>query len=316
MKNVNRFPFNIYDPVEIEVDDYIYNCYSAKFKSLYDLYNYLSNDPDINYNIFSTLASESKDGSFAGVPYEEAVEELMLPPRVEYESFLQLSNKLSSDKNYDIKEYIDVKSPAGGVIDIPSYSAGLPLCYKVSRSIYVPKFVKLNIALSYRWYTSKQQVLNRALIITSIISALESAGYMVNVNTFELSSHGNELAYINVNIKNTDETFNKAALYKTLCYVEFLRRILFRVVETLDFQNDWSDGYGKTCDEDFVREALKFDKSDIFIGEPIELDIEGKNIMKDFKNVLHHLSLEDVIDVDKFKNDFEKNVKILKKGIK
>ena len=316
MKNSEKFPYNIYEPYKLEVFDEEYDCYMAKFSSLYDLYNYLKSNPNINRSVFTELSSVYGEESFAGVPYDNAVEELIAKPRKEYDDFLKLSNRLSSNNVGYVKEYIDVKSPAGGVIDIPAYSSGNPLCYKISRSIYVPKFIRLNVGLSYSWSTSKKQVLNRALIISSLISAFENAGYMVNVNTFELSHCYDELAYKNVNIKNTDETFNKSSLYKTLCYVEFLRRILFRVLETLDVSNYWSSGYGSTCREEFCRKALKFSDSDLYIGEPNEMDITGRDIVKDFNNVVYKLSLDDFIDTKLFEKDFEKNIKKLELGIK
>ena len=311
-----EFPFNILEPDSITVGETTYIRYRAKFNSLVDLYNYLISNPRVNKTVFSRLHSETGDEDFAGVPYDEALEELMLPPRGEYREFLRLSERLNDDAMGYVQEHEIIKAPGGGYVDIPSYAAGDPLCYRISRSTYTPKFVRVNVALSYYWGTSKKQVMNRALIIAALVNAFEQAGYIVEVNTFELSKEANEVIDIDVNIKNSNETFNKASLYKSLCYVEFLRRLLFRVLETLDVRKEWEFGYGETCSERFVRKAKRLDDNDIFFDQPREMGIGGKDIGRDFENALDHLDLKDKIDVERAKEDFYKDIMVLKKTIK
>ena len=314
--NNKEFPFNIYEPEEVLVGNERYVRYKAVFRSLHDLYEYLSSNPRVNDEVFSRLHSLTNGEEWAGLPYEEALESLESPPRGEYRNFLTLSEKLDEAAAEYVREYIDVRSPGGGYVDVPSYVTGNPLCFKTSRSVYVPKFIRVNIALSYYHGTTKKQVLHRALIVAALVNAFERAGYIVEINTFELSKYSSEFIDIDVNIKNNSETFNKASLYKTLCYVEFLRRLLFRVLETLDVTEDWEDGYGHTCSEEFVRKARRMDENEIFIDQPREMGIEGESIGKDFERVLAHLRIEDKIDVKRAKREFNKDVKKLEKTIK
>ena len=314
--NYIEFPFNIYEPDKIRVGDSTYTRYRAKFNGLHDLYTYLSSEPRLNREIFRTLHSVENDSDFAGIEYEEALEELEEPPRSGYREFLNLSDRLSDDAMGYVQEHEIIKAPGGGYVDIPSYAAGDPLCYRISRSTYTPKFIRVNIALSYYWGTTKDQVLNRALIIAALVNAFEQAGYIVEVNTFEVSKEDDEIIDIDVNIKNSDETFNRASLYKSLCYVEFLRRLLFRVLESLDVKNYWGSGYGQTCSENFVRKAKRMDENDIFFDQPREMGINGKDIGADFVRTLEHLNLEDKIDVERAKEEFQKDIKSLRKTIK
>jgi len=314
--NEIEFPFNIYEPDKVQIGDETYTRYRAKFNSLHDLYSYLKSNPRLNRRIFRSLSSVEGTSEFAGVDYEDALEELEEPPRGDYREFLRLSERLSDDAMGYVQEHETIKAPGGGYIDVPSYASGDPLCYRISRSTYVPKFIRVNIALSYYWGTTKDQVLNRALIIAALVNAFEQAGYIVEVNTFEMSKEAKEFIDIDVNIKNSNETFNKASLYKTLCYVEFLRRLLFRVLETLDVKNDWSSGYGETVSEGFVRRARRMSDNDIFFDQPREMGIRGKDIGEDFVNALEHLNLGDKIDVEKAKKEFKKEINTLRKTIK
>lgn len=314
--NYIDFPFNIYEPDEIVVDDDTYTRYRVKFNSLYDLYEYLKSEPRLNHEVFKSLESVENDSDFAGVSYEEALEDLINPPRTGFRSFLKLTDKLNNEALGYVKEYVEVKSPAGGTIDIPSYVSGNPYCFKTTKSIRVRKFLRINIMLSYYSGTTKDQVLNRALIIAALVNAFEQAGYVIEINTFEVSRCYDEIIDIDVNIKGNSETFNKAALYKSLCYVEFLRRILFRILETLDVKNDWYHGYGVTCSESFIRKAKRFDDNDIFFDQPRDMGILGHDIKEDFENAIKHLKLEDKIDVELAKKEFNKDIKKLRKTIK
>ena len=310
-----KFPDNIFVPEKIKIGKYNYVRYYARFNNLYELYDYLKANPGINTMVFNKLASLKNDSDFAGKPYEEAVEDLINEVDPGYEEFLSLQRDLNNVRKGMIHKYQTVRTVAGGHLNIPAYSAGNPLCYETEERVVKPKFVKIHIALSYYWGTSKSQVLNRAIIITNVLKALENAGYNVDLNTFELSEEQKELVYIAVQIKRHGEKMNMSALYKTLCHVEFLRRILFRVLETLDVTEGWVDGYGSTCSETFTRKALNFGENDIFFDQPRAMGIQGKDLASDFENAIKHLNLEDKIDVERAKREFSEDVANLKKSL-
>ena len=311
-----RFPNNIFEPTLVHVNGKVYKKYTAKFRNLRNLYDYLKSNPDLNREVFRSLESVENSPDFAGIRYEEAVEDLVRPPRSEFSRFLKVSERIQENAYGYVREYIDVRSPGGGYIDIPAYSSGSPFCYRTTKSIYTPKFIRLNVSLSYSCGTTKKQVLNRAMIILALVNALEQAGYIVEINTYEISKESDEIIEIDVNIKNNDETFNKAALYKSLCYVEFLRRILFRVLETLDVKNMWGGGYGETCSEDFVRRVKKLDSNDIYFDQPRRMGIVGNDIVEDFNAAISHLALGDKIDIEETKEQFRKDMMVLRRTIK
>ncbi len=311
--NQRRFPDNIFEPEKIKVGRNNYTMYRASFNNLYALYEYLKSNPDLNRDVFYKLSSENGSESFAGKPYREAVEDLIGEIDPGYEEFLKLQSDLNRAKKGKIHKFKLVRTVAGGHLNIPLYSVGNPLCYETEERISKPKFIRVHVSLSYYWGTSKSQVLHRAIIITNIIKALEKAGYSVDLNTFEMSQEEEELIYIIVQIKKHGGRLNMGALYKTLCHVEFLRRILFRILETMDVKNCWEGGYGQTCSEEFIRKALKLGKNDIFFDQPREMGIEGDDLADDFESAVRHLNLEDKIDVEKAKREFREDTKVLRK---
>lgn len=310
--NHDLFPRNIFPAEELQVGNVEYRILRARFSNLYELYEYLKGNPEINRDIFHDLSSLTGSRDFAGKPYDQAVEDLVGELDPGYNEFLRLQRDINARKA-PIHKYRTIKTVAGGHLNIPAYSAGNPLCYETEERIYKPKFASIHVMLSYYWGTTKSQVLNRAIIITNILKALESAGYSVDLNTFELSAEEDELAYITVQIKKHGSTLDMQAIYKTLCHVEFLRRILFRILETLDVENYWASGYGQTCDERFTRKALNLGQNDIFFDQPREMRIQGEDLVEDFENAINHLNLGDKIDIDKAKRDFSETSKILAK---
>lgn len=311
-KNYIRFPDNIFEAEDISVGNEKYKLYLARFRNLYDLYEYLKSNPTINREVFYELSSETGSRSFAGKPYEEAVEDLIGDIDPGYQEFLKLQNDINNARKIEIHKYKTIRTVAGGHLNVPAYSMGSPLCYETEEKIKKSRFVRMHVTLSYHCGTSKSQVLNRAIIITNVLKALERSGYNVDLNTFELSCEWDELIYIVVNVKRHGETLNMQTLYKSLCNVEFLRRILFRVLETLDVKKSWNVGYGMTCYEEFTRKALKFDSNDIFFDQPSEMGIRGLDLVEDFENAIEHLNLTDKIDVETAKQQFKDNVKCLK----
>lgn len=310
--NIDNFPDNIFEPRKVEVDDSIYTLYKVRFNNLYALYEYLKSDPTINRGVFYKLSSIEGDSDFAGKPYKRAVEDLISEVDPGYQEFLKLQSDLNATKGR-IHKYKTIRTVAGGHLNVPAYCAGSPLCYETEEKIMKPKFVRMHVSLSYYWGTSKQQVLNRAIIITNVLKALENAGYSVDLNTFELSSCGDELSHIIVQIKKHGGRMDMQALYKSLCHVEFLRRILFRVLETMDVQNGWCSGYGATCGESFTRDLLDFNKNDIFFDQPRDMGIRGNDLAEDFENAMDSLNLTDKIDVERAKRNFREETKVLVK---
>ena len=311
-KNYEKFPNNFFPPREITVDSKKYKYYLVRFNNLYDIYNYLKSNPYINKAVFSHLSSRLGATSFSGMPYSDSVDDLINFKDQYYFDFVDLVKDIANAKSGSVHKFQTVYSVAGGRVYTPNYSVGSPYCYETEERIKRPKFINVYSALSYSGSTSKYQVFNRAVVLISIISALEKQGYNINLNAFEMSSSGDEIVNNVVDIKKHSEPTNLQALYKTSCKIEFLRRILFGVLETVGVENvKWGDGYGKTCPKDFVREVLNIGKDDIYFGTPQELGVGGASIKKDFEECLDRLNLSSNIDIKEIDDEFDKHVKKL-----
>ena len=314
LDNISLFPNNILEPTTFEyVEDY--TVYGFTFKGLQDLYEFLKKDPAINTDVFNArrLSSTENDYDFAGRPYNEAVELLIKDTDPGYQEYLKVQRQIKGRSTH-VHKYKDVKNIAGGALDIVSYVTMQPEIYRTSRLIEKPKFITLDIQIAYHGGTSKDEVFNKAVIVTNLIHALERKGYNVNVNSFETSYEGREIVKSVFKIKRPGQRTNYQALYKTLVDVEFLRRICFRLNEVSAVQDeDWSYSYGHTMDEEMIRALLKLKKDDIYFGQPSDMGIEGYDIGEDFENAICKLNLDTIIDVKKEKEIIRDSVKVLRR---
>lgn len=318
--NEEKYPFNIFKPSEIEFNGGNANLFLARFNSLYDLYNYLKSNPKVNEKVFKDLRSRTNGFSFAGKPYNEALEDLVKPIDPGYNEFLDLQANFNNATLGQTSKYKTIRTVAGGRIHTPSYCAGSPYCYTIEERVLRPKFIKVFINLVYPADNTKESILNRAIIITNVVNALEKAGYSIDLETFAITAENQffndltEISEIVIQIKKHAEKLNMANLYKVLCNVEFLRRVLFSVLETMSFENPlWGSSYGRNLQKSKVSGILKLSSDDIYFGYPSEMNILGKDLVSDFESAIRMLDVDDKIDVDKTCEDFETQYKMIKR---
>ena len=299
--NYLYYPNNIFRPRLVNVCDKEYTLYKARFNDLYSLYYYLKSNPKTNNIVFPILQSEQNNDINSGIPYKEALENLIKKEEKDYYEFLSFTGLISTDKTISKHSFKSIKTITGGHLNIPLYSAGDPYCFDDIQRVKKNKFIKIYILVSYNASTTSSQVLNRAIIIANILKALENVGYSVDIDAFELSKLDDEIEYIGINLKNHGEKIIMSNLYKTLCHVEFFRRILFRVMESMDFNNYWGSGYGYKCNRIFTENLLNFTNKDIYFDQPKEMGINGINLLDDFESVIDYLNIKDIVNVEETK---------------
>lgn len=312
--NYIKYPENVREPQIVEVGNDEYSVYGFKFRGLQDFYEFLKKNPQPNYEVWKKddLSSVNGDFDFAGIPYDQAVEKLIQDMDPGYQEYLKVQKNIRA-KASKTHQYKGIKTIAGGNVDPVAYTTGSPNIYRASRLVTRPKFITIDTQVAYYCGTNKQQVFNRALIITNLIKALEKNGYNVDVNSFMVAENSDEIIQAIFEIKKHGQKTNYQTLYKSLVDVEFFRRLCFRIMEVSDVKTYWPSGYGRTCGEKFVRKLLKLEKEDIYFDQPSNMGISGKEIGQDFENAIESLNLQNMIDVPKEKEVLRQSVKVLKR---
>lgn len=306
--NLENFPNNVKPVEKYEYDGESYSVYGFKFEGIYDLYNYLIADPEINEGAFGNkyrVSSITNDSDFAGKPYDIALKELLDSDDERYGYFLRIGKAIETSKKRSVSRFVPYNSVSGGVIRPEAIATGDPHIYRSAKVIQTEGYININALIGYNCGNTKEQVFNRAIILTNVINALEENGYQVNVNAFETSLKGGgdhgEIIKILFKIKRGNSGINYQALYRSMCYVEFFRRLLFRVFESSDVSLYWGGTYGRTIEKPMNVDLLGLDKKDLYFDQPSSMEIRGYDLVEDFERAINNLGLNDKINVKREK---------------
>lgn len=279
--------------------------YSIHFDNLNDVYSYIKSNPPINSKIFEEPVSLGASNDFHGESLEKAVEYLFGGYNEdELENFLSLNASFSESINREESGKSRLERSLYRGMPLASLVAmGVPDCriQYVDDADSAVRNIYFN--LGYLGQTEEEQIINRGLAILYIVQAIEEKGDLVNFKAFSLSSVGDEIVNIEIDIKKPGDLFlDVAKCYFPIVGKEFLRRILFRIMESLPVKNlDWGQGYGEPPTAAYIRQFYDVSENDIVIAEPSELGIAGFNIYDDTISMIEKLGIQDEFDIPKIK---------------
>ena len=275
-------------------DGYIWH--EANFPNIISFYEYLKSNPRINPIFVGKRSSLSIDRRFYGTSLSDAIQYLVAGYNKDFEQFLELKKELDSKiiVSPNVPRY--QKTSVGSRIHIPSAIAGSPnYMIKPGRREEL-KFINVHFNLSYSYRTKKELITNRGLIALNLIDLLQSNNYRVNLSAFEIATYGDEVIYINIGLKNFENSINVSNCYYAFTAKEFCRRLLFYCLETMYVKNEWYINYGNTVGSAKIRELLKIPENDIVFGPPQEMGIT-KQLHQSVKNVFKKINLDQYISL-------------------
>lgn len=267
------------------------------FSSLNDLVTYIK-EAQFSEQALNTskLASLKDDFNFYGVPFDEALELCKYGEQNDIRNFLTLKNQLENAIMIKTQKRKVITDYSGFAPNIGAYFRGNPKAmYRLERE-EAKKFITIHYNCSAAHYICKEQISNKGIITLILIKLLEDNGYRVKFNFFEISEQSSEICYNEIQLKKEYEALNSAMCYFPMTNRAFLRRIIFRVMETTNFSEYWLDTYGSTMDKDKIREILDLKENDILINSERELEIEGIDLYKDANSYFNSIGLEQYLD--------------------
>ena len=279
-----------------------YIWYEVEFSSLYELYRYLSMNPQVNMDIFKdqrSLMPLSTNLDFFEMEYDEALECLVGKYDKPIQELLKLRRDLSKTIYFPSLERNVVKALSGSRICLNSFITNNPKrFYRLERELE-KKFITIHVNLSYNASITKDQILNRGALIYNLVKMLEDNNYVVELKTFVLLKISDEICYIKVRLKNRTEKFNLKNGVFPLLSVDFNRRIIFRVIESLNVKNTkWGTLYGSYINDFLTKELLSLSENDIYVPAPSDLGIEGMNLRDDIDSFLDYVNIKKYVNVN------------------
>lgn len=312
-----------YQEVLLDGQDDKFLVHSIYFDDLYELVKYIKETPVANYWEGKELASIEGDYDFTETHSLEEALDLCLSPEIEMNKFylegirnvIDSINVLSKKRRMEQNLY-------GSYVSVPRYLNGNPRCMKRVQRVPEKRLIKVFLNCSYSWVRSQNEIMYRGMSVIVLIEWLQQLGYIVEFNFFsasydeEWSWNGNEkvkeIAFCNINLKQSGELLDIRNTYFPICHLSFLRRIIFAVKERIEFKSKgWAGGYGCFCSDEILKSLLQIDEKSIVVNSFDFVVVD--DLSATIKNFIEYYNLEQILHEEDIVNLTEMKKVLLKK---
>lgn len=275
-----------------------------KFDSIWSLFQYLKK-ARITKPFEKDKSSESGSLEFTGTKSYGEAEKLCLygGDKSEFEKFMYLKEALDDTLIEKQVRNIQYNDFVGDTPNVPMYLMGHPLnmIRQKREEFSEDKVIDIYFNISVSSSVEKSQIFNRGIIALTLIDHLESLGYRVNLHLFELSTNSDQICLYEFNLKQIDEATDYRTLFFPLTHPSFLRRIIFRLIETTpELKESWSNGYGRPANSNLIRSIFDVSEGNKFVFySPGDMGIYGEDLEADFKRCMASLGVEERLDLNK-----------------
>lgn len=182
---------------------------------------------------FEDLSSVSGNASFTGThSFNDALN--LLRNGWEHGA-KELTKKLKVKNNSPQMELVrkTVYDIVGFQACVPRYLQGVPQSMINKRMIpQKQKVLTLVKDICYSAGVSQERIMEDSITFLQIVQAIEAQGIRVNINAAFLSKEGNEWSWVRLKIKGANERINISKMAFAMAHPSFLRRMMFRYIET------------------------------------------------------------------------------------
>lgn len=251
------------------------------FESISAVELFLSSNPTVNRQVFTSQASINAAQSFAGPPLETAIGYCVSGYDEDYARFLELSGILRSADKVKVSSRCVEPSFVGHRPNVPAYIADAPKNMYRNRRLEAKKVINVFMQVTFDKSTTDTQILHRGILTLNLIRLLEENGYIVRFRVFEVCSVYDEIFKCEIVLKQTSEKLDPRKCYYPMCGKAFVRRVLIRIKESMPFRESWGMSYGIVAPEKYTRSIIDVGPNDIYIGTPKEMGIKGSDLYSD-----------------------------------
>ena len=280
--------------------------HSFDFNNLYELAEYVET-AKINEKIFTRVSSAvdnpEKAEWYGFKSFEEAVKLCKYGDFSNFDQFIDVSTKLQNGMPHFTQTRNVIPNSYGHRPDIRKAIMNNPKSMLFLVRNEQCKFVRVYVNITAAIKNEEPAFINRGITTINIINFLENIGYRVRLDFFEATHINNEYVYINVNLKNEGQKLDVSSCYFPMCSPAFLRRIIFRVIESAPLKYPgWTKGYGMPMDLKQTKRFIEADDNSIVISEIKEMGVRGYDIFSDAERMF------ELVEINRFLADNQKLV--------
>jgi len=296
-----------------------YRFIDIEFNNRRDFIDYLKKAPTsltFNGNELASKEMSEYRNDFTGTKtFEEALQLFENGWYEEFTNFLNLKKQIDKLMPYVALKRNFENNVHGSSPNVVNAIKNLPNSMRKTCNINNGKEFRVFVNAGYPWIVKKEQIMHLGVFTLSLLDFLDSIGYRTNLTTFEIATEGNEILYIKNDLKKAGDGQNLQKYYFSFCHTAYLRRLIFRVTETIpELSNVWINSYGKILFIDRIKEVLDLNDNVILISNPDEIGIKGKDLKEDIKAFLDYVLLGKKIILDEKNYTIVDNQKVLRKS--
>ena len=160
--------------------------------------------------------------------------------------------------------------------------------------------INLYVNIAYNSRITAKQAENYTQFLLSVIKKIKEQGYKVNIVGTTVLKMQDEIIDITINLNDKNQEKNIQELCKITSTPNFMKRIVFRIMETTKVVNySWFYTYGTPLDNKKLKEIKGLTDNDLYIPGPESLGIEGNNLEEDIEKANNNLDLDKYLNNDK-----------------
>lgn len=258
-----------------------YKIYMEEYNSISEFVHTI-NSRSQNQEITSKM-SENGNYRFTGTNDYNEAENLLLHGWTEESEKLNEMLKLKTLKEKSVKNTYDV---AGFQCSVPRYLQGIPT-NMINHKVVTKKQKVITITknISYSAHVSKETIEQESVKVLQLVNNLEKQGYRVILNVTFIARKGDVILCNKTRIKNASERLNLSKVSFPMVHSSYLRRIIFRWMETFEYTTksfDTNYGVPVKCEDfnniiknnknnnEYFAEALYSDKDTLTLDDLIK----------------------------------------------
>ena len=241
-----------------------------EFKSISELVDYIKSNPEITQdfrdNPHSSLMSPRQTTWSGTRTFEDAMEMLENGWAEKAREVEEELKNLKASKQAMTLQRRFVKDVVGFQPIVASWLRGDPeSMVNVKMKPMKNKVVHLNMNVSFSCGVSAKQIQDNCINALKVIQMVEKSGCRAEVDVVIVSGTGHDvrthrskqLNVFKLRVKGSNERLNTVKMMFPMIHPSFLRRIFFRVVETMpEYEVGYKTGYGYPYNENEIREDI------------------------------------------------------------
>ncbi len=278
-------------------------CHQWTFSGLEDLLQHVEHGA-VNTKAFANdCFSVSGSAEFTGTDsLAEAVSLCRGGYHASFNDFLSMQQELKGHLPTTAFRRAAERSVHGFAPNIPAMLHGSPKAmYRLAAQEEI-KFLRLYFNCAYPSTETHNQIIWRGVYTMALIELLEQLGYRIDLSFFALIHGRDELesVYISVNLKDSGDALDQMSCYFPMCHPSYLRRLLFRVIETTPgLSRRWEYNYGRAAEAPDVAAFLDLNPQEaILIGTPTDMGVHPAGFVDGANRFLENLRVGEYVRAD------------------